>query len=115
MRTIFILFVASLFSVSAVAATSAQSAASAPRMQLAANDQYPHSGKVIDTMDASIYTYMEVSENGKTIWLAAPTTVVKKGDTVGFDEGSPMANFYSKSLNRTFDVIYFVGKAGVIK
>ncbi len=111
MRTIFIMFVASLFSVSAIAET----ASSAPRMQLAANSQFAHTGKVISTMDASIYTYLEVSENGKTLWLAAPTVKVKKGDTVGFDEGSPMANFYSKSLNRTFDVIYFVGKAAVIK
>ncbi len=115
MRAIFILFAASLFSVSAFAATPAQSATAAPRMQLAANDQYPHTGKVISSVDASIYTYIEVSENGKTVWLAAPTVAVKKGDTIGFDEGSPMANFYSKTLNRTFDVVYFVGKAAVIK
>ena len=115
MRALFILLAASLFSVSAVAATSAQSATSVPRLQLAANDQYAHKGKVLSSIDASIYTYIEVSENGKTIWLAAPTVAVKKGDTIGFDEGQPMANFFSKSLNRTFDVVYFVGKAVVVK
>ncbi|MGC2457585.1 MAG: NrfJ-related protein [Gallionellaceae bacterium] len=115
MRSIFILLAASFFSVSAIAATSAQPATSARPMLLAANDQYPHTGKVLSSVDASIYTYIEVSENGKTVWLAAPTVAVKKGDTIGFDEGSPMANFYSKSLNRTFDMVYFVGKAVVIK
>ncbi|MGO8756015.1 MAG: NrfJ-related protein [Gallionellaceae bacterium] len=115
MRYIFILLAASFFSVSAMAATSAQPATSAPKLQLAANDQFPHQGKVLSSIDASIYTYIEVSENGKNIWLAAPTVAVKKGDTVGFDEGQPMANFYSKSLDRTFPVVYFVGKAVVIK
>jgi hypothetical protein len=115
MRHFYFLLAAIVFSVSAIAATSAQAATSAPRMLLAANNQYPHTGTVISSIDASIYTYIEVSENGKTIWIAAPTVAVKKGDTVGFDEGAPMANFYSKSLNRTFDVVYFVGKAAVVK
>ena len=115
MRSLFVLIAASVFSVSAMAATSTQSSAAAPRLQLAANDQYPHTGKVVSSIDASIYTYIEVSENGKTVWIAAPTVAVKKGDTIGFDEGSPMANFFSKSLNRTFEMVYFVGKAAVIK
>jgi hypothetical protein len=114
MRTIFALLALAVLSVSAYAETApAQSPTGV--MYLAANDQFPHKGKVISSINASIYTYIEVSENGKTIWLAAPTVAVKKGDMIGFDDGAPMANFYSKSLNRTFDVVYFVGKAAVLK
>lgn len=104
---------ASVFSGTVSAQPVASSATAA--FYLAANDQLPHKGKVISAINASIYTYLEVSEGGKTVWLAAPTLAVKKGDTVGFDDGAPMANFYSKSLNRTFDVVYFVGKAVVLK
>lgn len=81
----------------------------------AANEQMPRKGKVVSNMDASIYTYIEVSENGKNVWIAAPTVTVKKGDTIRFSDGAVMSNFYSKSLNRTFDSIVFVGKAAVEK
>jgi hypothetical protein len=77
--------------------------------------QWPHEGTVVSSIDASIYTYVEVNDNGKTVWIAAPTVAVKKGDTIGYDEGAVMSNFYSKSLNRTFDTVLFVGKAAVIK
>jgi hypothetical protein len=118
MRTTLALLALTVFSVSAHAGTvSAQPSPgqSAGMFYLAANDQMPHKGKVISSINASIYTYIEVSEGGKTVWIAAPTLAVKKGDMIGFDEGAPMANFYSKTLNRTFDVVYFVGKAVVLK
>lgn len=85
------------------------------KMQLAANEQLPRKGKVLSSVDASIYTYIEVSENGKTVWIAAPTVAVKKGDSIHFSDGEVMSNFYSKSLNRTFESIVFVGKASVDK
>ena len=114
MRAIPALIALSLFSAVAVAAE-APSATHASAMQVAANNQMPHTGKVLSSIDASIYTYIEVSENGKTTWLAAPTVAVKKGDTVGYDDGAVMTNFFSKSLNRTFETVIFVGKAVVIK
>lgn len=113
MRALFTLLAAMLFSVSALAATSSHVASNS--MQLAANNQFAHTGTVVSATDASIYTYIEVNENGKVIWIAAPTVAVQKGDTIGFEDGAPMANFFSKSLNRTFDVVYFVGKAAKIK
>lgn len=66
-------------------------------------------GKVVETMDASTYTYVQVDDGTKKIWAAAPKFPVKVGDQVTVPPGQPMQNFPSKTLNRTFDVIYFVG------
>jgi len=66
-----------------------------------------HKGKVVETMDASIYTYVQVDENGQKIWVAVMKTKVKPGDIVEFPDSQPMINFQSKSLNRTFDKIIF--------
>ena len=68
-------------------------------------------GTVLNSIDAGIYTYVELTENGKTIWIAAPTIKVKKDDIIRFSDGAVMSNYYSKSLNRTFESVIFVGKA----
>lgn len=65
------------------------------------------SGEVIETMNASGYTYMLISENGKQSWVAIPETKVEKGSVVNYQEGMVMANFVSKSLNKTFETIIF--------
>jgi hypothetical protein len=115
MRTIPALLALALFSAVAVAAEAPSTKQAAGNMHVAANTQMPHQGKVVSSIDASIYTYIEVSEAGKTVWLAAPTVAVKKGETIGYDDGAVMTNFFSKSLNRTFETVIFVGKAVVIK
>ena len=66
-----------------------------------------HKGKVISTMDAAGYTYVEVEEKGQKLWVAVMQTKVKIGDTVEFPDSPPMVNFQSKSLKRTFDKIIF--------
>jgi len=66
------------------------------------------SGKVIEAMNAAGYTYVHVDTGTEQFWAAAPETAVAVGDTVAVPEGMPMANFQSKALNRTFDVVYFV-------
>jgi len=65
------------------------------------------SGKVAETMDASGYTYVQVDTGKDKIWVAGPQTAVKVGDEVYIPGGSPMPNFESKTLNRTFDQIIF--------
>ncbi|MFZ0106585.1 MAG: NrfJ-related protein [Thiobacillus sp.] len=66
------------------------------------------SGKVLSTIAVPSYTYVEVAQGKKTLWLAATTSPVKKGDMVRFDDGMVMNNFYSKSLKRSFPSIVFV-------
>ena len=65
-------------------------------------------GKVLSTLSVPSYTYLEVSQDKKTMWLAAATVAAKKGDVVRFDDGMVMTNFYSKTLKRTFPSIVFV-------
>lgn len=66
-----------------------------------------HKGKVVQTMDAAGYTYIEVEEKGQKLWVAVMQTKVKVGDVVEFPDSPPMVNFQSKTLKRTFDKIIF--------
>jgi hypothetical protein len=65
-------------------------------------------GKVVETMDAAGYTYVQVDTGSETFWAAAPQFAVKVGDDVVVPEGMPMADYHSKTLDRTFDMVYFV-------
>ncbi len=70
-------------------------------------------GKVVETMNAATYTYVLVDTGAKKLWGAAPQFAAKVGDAVILGEALPMANYHSKSLNRTFDVVYFSGNVKV--
>ncbi|MEE2788989.1 MAG: DNA-binding protein [Myxococcota bacterium] len=66
-------------------------------------------GKVVETMDTSGYTYVAVEVGpGQRVWAAGPQTAMKVGDMLDVPKGSQMKGFKSKTLNRTFDSIYFV-------
>jgi hypothetical protein len=73
-----------------------------------------HNGVVKETMNAAGYTYLEVDKGGKTVWLAAPEMELKKGDKVEAPPGMPMKDFTSRTLRRTFPMIYFVGYVKVV-
>ena len=66
------------------------------------------SGKVVETMDAAGYTYVKVDTGSEQFWAAAPQFSVKVDDDVLIPEGMPMPNYHSKTLDRTFDMVYFV-------
>ncbi len=65
------------------------------------------SGTIIETMNASGYTYMLIENQGKKTWVAIPAAKVEKGEMVSYYEGMEMNNFTSKSLNRTFEMVVF--------
>jgi hypothetical protein len=67
-------------------------------------------GKVVQTIDANEYTYIEVSQGKDTLWLAAPLIKLKKNENIRFDDGAVMVNFYSKLLKRTFPSVMFVNR-----
>ena len=69
-------------------------------------------GKVLETMNAGGYTYVKVDNGKEKIWAAAPQFEVKVGEKVTVPEGMPMKDYESKTLNRKFDVVYFVGAIG---
>ncbi len=70
-------------------------------------------GKVVETMEVASYTYVKFKTGDKNLWLATSKLDVKKGDLVSFEGGQLMHKFHSKSLNRTFDEIYFVNDVTV--
>ncbi|MCX7991255.1 MAG: hypothetical protein N2999_04355 [Proteobacteria bacterium] len=74
-----------------------------------------HRGKVVSTMDVEGYTYTELENNGKKIWIASPNVELKVGDYIEASAGMLMTDFYSKTLKRTFKEIYFVTYVNPIK
>lgn len=69
-------------------------------------------GTVVETMTTAGYTYVLVDSGTEKIWAAAPAFEVQEGDQVSVPPGAPMTDYYSKSLDRTFDVVYFVPAIG---
>jgi len=67
------------------------------------------SGKVLETMEGGGYTYALIENSGGKVWVACPGVKLKVGQMVKFQPGMPMMNFTSKTLKRTFDIIYFTG------
>jgi hypothetical protein len=61
-------------------------------------------------MNSGGYTYVQIKEADKTFWAAGPQVAVAKGDKVQVTEQMWMTNFTSKTLNRTFDKLMFVGE-----
>ena len=97
-----------------LAETSAtQTAVQSSAVQSAAQLAKTPAGTVIESIDASVYTYVQVEMDGENIWLAGPKTTITQGGSINVDRRAPMTNFHSKSLNRDFPVVYFVsGFAG---
>lgn len=67
-------------------------------------------GTVLETMDAGGYTYVLMDMGEEQRWVAGREVPIQVGDVVQSTQGMPMANFESKSLNRTFDAVYFVDR-----
>ena len=66
-------------------------------------------GTALETMQADRYIYVLVDTGIEKIWAATPEFRGKVGDTVVVPKGLAMQNFHSKTLERDFEVVYFVG------
>lgn len=64
-------------------------------------------GTVLETMNAAGYTYLHIDNGMAKEWVAIPESQVSVGEKVNYDKGMEMANFYSKSLDKTFPTIIF--------
>ena len=71
-------------------------------------------GTVEETMNASTYTYVRVKTPQGDIWAAAGQFKVAKGDKVVVPLNMPMSNFESRTLHRTFPMIYFASQIEVL-
>ena len=66
-------------------------------------------GKVVEVIEASGYTYVAVeSQGGQKVWAAGPKTTISVGSLINAKKGTAMRSFKSKTLDRTFPVIYFL-------
>lgn len=66
-------------------------------------------GMVLEAIDVEGYTYIRLDKQGEELWLAGPPTDVAKGELITYAGEAVMSNFYSKTLDRTFPTILFVG------
>ena len=65
-------------------------------------------GTVLETMNSGGYTYAFLDTGEDQRWVASLETPVQVDDVVQTDEGMAMTGFTSKTLDRTFNVVYFV-------
>lgn len=98
-----------LFTGPVIAGTSTSPAATETVVSL---DGKPIKGKVLKTMDAAGYTYLQIEADQGSVWVAIPKSKVEVGTVVLANPGMAMADFESKTLKRTFDVIIFSSGLG---
>ena len=83
-------------------------AASKPAMGSAQSASKIHQGRVLETMDASRYTYLRLAvDNGKELWAAVPKAKVATDGLVRVAESLVMKDFVSPTTNKKFDEIVF--------
>jgi hypothetical protein len=67
-------------------------------------------GTVAETMDAGGYTYARLQGGKEDVWIAATQFQTKVGDQLTVTLDMPVQNFESKTLQRTFPLVYFVSR-----
>lgn len=70
-----------------------------------------HTVTVKEKVDASNYSYLNVSENNSSYWIAVPKMEAKEGDVIVYSKYMEMKNFKSETLNKTFESVLFVDDA----
>jgi hypothetical protein len=72
-------------------------------------------GKVLETIPARQYSYIHVSTADGDEWIAASRGDYKTGQQIRYSKGIMMTNFYSKTLDRTFESIRFVSRVVIME
>jgi hypothetical protein len=67
-----------------------------------------HCVGVIEVVQTSNYTYLQVEENDNKFWIAVVRREAKSGDVIYYTQAYEMKDFVSKELGRTFPSVYFV-------
>lgn len=68
------------------------------------------SGNIVETMNSGGYSYVLVDTGSNRVWMAGPETAgLEVGQKVSAPDGMEMKNFQAKSLDKTFESIFFVG------
>ncbi len=78
----------------------------APAASAPASD--PLVGIVAERLEAPGYTYLRLTRTPMAdVWVAVPTATTAVGAKVRINDPSPMENFESKTLGRTFPLVLF--------
>ncbi len=64
-------------------------------------------GEVLETKDASIYTYVHLKTAKGDAWAAVSRSRLARGDHVRIEKAMVLHDFKSPSLKQTFKTIYF--------
>ncbi len=67
-----------------------------------------HAVSVIEVIQTSNYTYLQVFENNNKFWIAVAKREAKTDDVLYYTSAMEMKDFHSKELDRTFPSILFV-------
>ena len=67
-------------------------------------------GAIGETMNSGGYTYLRLKNGADEVWVAGPEFDGKVGEQVSVSLDMPMKDFESKTLNRTFPLLYFVSE-----
>lgn len=65
-------------------------------------------GQVLSTIQVPGYTYIEVRNNGRSVWLAGNPVAVADGEVITWGDSAVIRNFKSTALDRTFEEVIFV-------
>jgi hypothetical protein len=63
-------------------------------------------GEVLEVLDADAFTYFRLKTAEGELWSAVAKAPIKVGTQVTVENATPMKDFKSKSLNRTFSLVY---------
>lgn len=66
--------------------------------------------KVLEVAEGGGYSFFKIEQNGEQIWAATLKMSLATGTEIWFRQPLTMTNFFSKTLNRTFDKILFVSE-----
>jgi hypothetical protein len=67
-----------------------------------------NNGQVLSVVQVPGYTYVEVRNSGRKLWLAGNPIEVTEGEIISWADAAMMRNFESKTLGRTFEELMFV-------
>ena len=72
-------------------------------------------GKVLAVVAAKSFTYINIQDGKKKLWVVSPTVAVKKGDAISYADAAVQKKYHSTSLNRDFKDIVFTTRVEVDK
>ncbi|MFZ1675658.1 MAG: GW dipeptide domain-containing protein [Saprospiraceae bacterium] len=67
-----------------------------------------HKVVVKEILNTEKYSYLNVSEDGETFWIAIPKKEIEKGGTYYYRGGLKKTNFESAEYKRVFETLYLV-------